>query len=266
VVLVVVFVSGIARVAYGREKVLAADLESYRAKDPRIEIREVEADDRSPYLIHLTASVENPGDATILRSWACTVTRSNGEVVLGRLTREDWICQSYEAGTDGHSRAVDHAHAPVRSGGTASAYLSFEFERSLIELQLDAQTQFQVSCRTIKQVRVEGSAATELKRSTRPPELDDTRAIERSLGVSPDPERTHKDRLEMARTKFAVLADAGATGDANARKSLFHVGIQMLQLSRVCNGMTMEYVKDFDRFREGCVRGGIREKGYVGDH
>lgn len=268
-ILVVGGFEGSYRVRREEEEARRPDSEAlarYRASDPRIEVEKIESHEYNPYHISVDARVENPGESTILRSWTLSVARDTGAEVPGRLLSEDgWICYSYELTSDGRTGRVYNNSTPLRSGGTGEALLHFHFKEPLCALRLDERTRYTVSCRTINGIRVEGTmtgapSAPDCRRL-----LDDAITMDHHLRLEPDPARTNLDRLHMARTMFDELVEAGATGSADARKSLFHIGMYLVLLSLEHHGMTEAYVRDFDRFRDGCVRGGIRKLGYAGD-
>lgn len=253
---------GSYRIRQEAERILA----QYRAGDPRIEITKVVAHGFVPYQIAVHASVENPGEPTVLRSWALSVTNSAGEMINGRLLYTDnWLCRSYEPTKSGSVQAVDNATTPIRSGGTAEAVLNFCFAEPLFTLGLDEETRFTVSCRTIKNVRVEGTRQCVPSRPAYQWPLDDRRTMDQHLRLPDEPTRTNLDRLLVARALFDELVDAAARGSQEARTHVFHIGRYVAMLSLDCHGMTTEYVRDFDRFRDGCVRAGIRSEGYSGD-
>lgn len=239
----------------------------YRFNDPRLVIEEVRQHALVPYRIEISAAVENPGEATVFRGWALTVTRGNGEkLVVHRQGSDAWVCRSHEPTADGRGTTLDHYRTPLRNGGVANASLHFDFSVPLLELRLDGATRFSLQCRTIKNIPVRSEdivCAPSGPRYEWP--LDEWQVLDRALRLTPDQQRTTEDRLVSARVLFEELVAAGATGNKDAREHIFHVGHHLLVLSRHHHGNSSQYVQDFENYRAGCVRGGIRRDGYDGD-
>lgn len=223
-------------------------LEQYRADDPRVEVTKVVTDDIVPYTLYVTVRVENPGEPTNLRFWQLHIARRTGEKITGHMVNEDSsVCRVGKS---------DHTRTPLEPGGTTEGRIRFDCDQPVFALDLGPDTQFTASCQTIKQVRVQGVLA---RAPTTAPYSGyvASPALDKVLQLPPDPTRSLEECLGAARTLYDRSVEECVDGDEEAKRRLISgLGQDLVYLSRYVHGMTMGYLQDFNRVRDGSKRCG----------